>query len=128
MSIQSHPAVDLVSRAFPELDEVVLHETSRRLYQLDLASKSAIVPPIRVRRGNCVAPALVVYFHNQRIRFVAHQIGYFKIERRESALMPPDFFPIEIDVCYIVGRAEIDEDAGVLLALIIKRLLVPDRA
>src|SRR5258707_13994049 len=38
LSVQSEPAVDLVSRTLPELDKVVLHETSRRLHQLYLAS------------------------------------------------------------------------------------------
>src|SRR5437870_2116105 len=56
-AIQSHPAADPFSRAFLELDKVVLDKSSRRLHQLHLARESAIVPPIRHQCRNRVAPA-----------------------------------------------------------------------
>src|SRR6266566_871192 len=128
VSIQSYPAGDMVARSLLQLDKVVLHETCRRLDQLDLASEPAIVPPIGNQCRNCVSAALVVYFYDQRIRFVSHQICYVKIERRETALVPPNLFPVKIDIGHIVGRTEINEETCVLFSLIIKRFLVPNGA
>src|SRR5439155_4784008 len=128
ISIQFHPAADPLSRALLQLNEIVLDKSSWRLNQLHLASQSAIVPPIRDQCRNRVAPPLIVHFNNQEIASVSNEFGYFKIERRESALVSPNLLAVEINIRDVVCRAKVNKEPSVLFSLIIKRFLVPDGA
>src|SRR5207245_9042428 len=109
-AIQFYPTTNSIPRAFLELDKVILHKRAGHLQKLHLARESAIVPPMRHQRRHSVSPALVIYFDNKEIGSVSDEPGYFKIERRESALVLPDFFPVEINIRAIICRPEINEE------------------
>src|SRR5215813_4217865 len=118
----------MIARAFLKLNEVIIDKRGGRLDQLHVARDTAVVPPVRHQRRDSITPALVVDFNDKEVASVANEPRDLEVERREAPFVLTDLLAVEIDVSEIVGRTEVDEEARVRFALVVKRLLVPDGA
>src|SRR5688572_25079150 len=98
-----------------------------RFDKLHLTRESAIVPPIRHQRRHRITPAFVIDFNDEKIPSLPNQPRYLEIERSETTFMLPDLLTVQINIRNVIRRTEVHEKPRVRLALIIKRLLVPNR-
>src|SRR5215469_6698307 len=81
-----------------------LDVTCRRVYEVDIASETAVVPPVRVQSRNAICVASVVDSNDDKVLARTDGLSDVAVERGEPALMRTDLRAVYPgDRCVIGG-------------------------
>ena len=126
-SVEPHADGDAVAGTGGEVDGTIGDEGGGRRDEPHLAGEPAIIPPIGHDRGNTGAPSLVVHADHERVAAGLEQRGRLEGKRREATHVMAEFVTVEIDIGFVVGRAEPEENTGIRAGrCVIEQAAVPD--
>ena len=123
-----HVAFDEVVVGAAEVEVVVVDELRGDFDEGDVAGEAAVVPPVGLEGWDAVGDAGVVDGEDDEVFSVFEDAGDVAVEGSEAAFVLADFLGVDPDEGAVVGRADVEEGAGVWFSGVLEVLLVPDRA
>src|ERR1700685_2550333 len=108
------------------MDIVLVYESLRHLNQRYRSMQPAIIPPIRLERGNVIFVAGVIHRSHDKVRACVHLLCYLAVKRGVAALVLANLLAVDPEPRTIVSRAYVEKHSCVLLRLVGEVALIPD--
>src|ERR1700753_2705659 len=107
---------------------VLVDEDVWNCNERDFARDAAVVPPIGFKRRDIVFMTSVINSGNDEVIASVYCFCHVAVEGRKSAFMLADFFAVNPPPGVVIGCADVQEDARMLLRLVSEVTLIPDGA
>jgi hypothetical protein len=125
---QLHIAFDAAGVALGQLHLVVGDVGGRQFGQQHVAGDAAVVPPVGVDGRDLVLVAAVVGLDDDEVAALGQLAGDVELEGREAALVHAELLAVQVDVGFVVDRAEVQHIVLARLRIGLEHAAHPDGA